>query len=57
MLLVFETREKAGLAESIAPKEFHLRQKLSGPANQFRPIGRCGAVAMLPEGPASFISL
>src|SRR5579863_10290585 len=36
MLLIFETREKACFAESVALKEFHLRQKLPRPANQFR---------------------
>ncbi len=29
MLLIFETCEKAGLAESIALEKFHVRQKLS----------------------------
>src|SRR5215813_4479670 len=36
MLLIFETREKAGLAESIALEKFHDRQKLPRPMNKFR---------------------
>jgi len=36
MLLVFETRKEAGLAESIALDKFHIRQKLSRPMNKFR---------------------
>src|SRR5260370_42513906 len=36
MLLIFETREEAGLAESIALEKFHVRQKLSGATDKFR---------------------
>src|SRR5882762_6543717 len=36
MLLIFETSEKAGLAESIALEKFHVRQQLSGATNKFR---------------------
>src|ERR1700741_5678199 len=35
MLLIFETREEAGLAKSIALKQFHVRQKLSGATDKF----------------------
>src|ERR1700756_294615 len=35
MLLIFETREEAGLTESIALEKFHARQKLSHPTDQF----------------------
>src|SRR6266478_5189848 len=40
MLLIFETGEEAGLAESIALEKFHVRQKLSHPMNKFRRHGR-----------------
>src|SRR6266566_8859403 len=36
MLLIFETCEEAGLAESIALEKFHVRQKLSHPTDKFR---------------------
>src|ERR1700758_5059052 len=36
MLLIFETCEEAGLAESIALQKFHVRQKLSHPMDKFR---------------------
>src|SRR5713226_741580 len=36
MLLIFETREEAGLAESIALEKFHVRQKLSRPMDKLR---------------------
>src|SRR6266849_2928057 len=36
MLLIFETCEEAGLAESIALEKFHFRQKLSGATDKFR---------------------
>src|SRR6266852_1747098 len=36
MLLIFETCEEAGLAESIALEKFHFRQKLSHPMDKFR---------------------
>src|ERR1700688_1924159 len=40
MLLIFETREEAGLAESITLEKFHVRQKLSGATHKFRGHGR-----------------
>src|SRR6267142_6432552 len=36
MLLILETCEEAGLAESIALEKFHVRQKLSHPMDKFR---------------------
>src|SRR5260370_23311190 len=36
MLLIFETCEEAGLAESIALEKVHVRQKLSHPMDKFR---------------------
>src|SRR5260221_1184942 len=36
MLLIFETCEEAGLAESVALEKFHVRQKLSGATDKFR---------------------
>src|SRR5258706_3707422 len=36
MLLIFETCEEAGLAESIALEKFRIRQKLSHPMDKFR---------------------
>src|ERR1700719_81828 len=36
MLLIFETCEEAGLAESIGLEKFHVRQKLSHPMDKFR---------------------
>src|SRR6266853_1216987 len=36
MLLIFETCEEAGLAESIALEKFHIWQKLSHPMDKFR---------------------
>src|SRR6266478_8926189 len=36
MLLIFKTREEAGLAESIALEKFHVRQKLSRPMDKLR---------------------
>src|SRR6266567_4939987 len=36
MFLIFETREEAGLAESIALEKFHVRQKLSRPMDKLR---------------------
>src|SRR6267378_8262042 len=36
MFLILETREEAGLAESIALEKFHVRQKLSHPMDQVR---------------------
>src|SRR5260370_29833284 len=36
MLLIFETCEEAGLAESIALEKFHVRQKLSGATDKLR---------------------
>src|SRR5258708_29339831 len=40
MLLIFETREEAGLAESIALEKFHVWQKLFHPTDQFWCHGR-----------------
>src|SRR5260221_14273420 len=36
MFVMLETREEAGLAQSIALKKFHVRQKLSHPMDKFR---------------------
>src|SRR5882762_11911091 len=36
MLLILETCEEAGLAESITLEKFHVRQKLSHPMDKFR---------------------
>src|SRR5207253_2848497 len=36
MLLILETCEEAGLAESITLEKFHVRQKLSHPIDKFR---------------------
>src|SRR5215469_4619011 len=36
MVVIFETCEEAGLAESITLEKFHVRQKLSRPMDEFR---------------------
>src|SRR5260370_31646421 len=36
MFLILETREEAGLAQSIALEKFHVRQKLSHPMDEVR---------------------
>src|SRR6202162_5483804 len=40
MLLIFETCEEAGLAESIAVEKFYVRQKLAGATTKSRRDGR-----------------
>src|SRR5882757_2861746 len=40
MLLILETCEEAGLAESIALEKFHVRQKFSSATDEFRRHGR-----------------
>src|SRR6202166_4473947 len=40
MLLIFETCEEAGLAESIGLEKSHVRQKVSHPMDKFRRHGR-----------------